>query len=136
MWKKIHIILITTVLVSGCASPESTAGKSPVTQEILQENDITSEQLKKLIDTKSDEYLLIDVRSESEYGNGYIPTAVNIPHSEIEDNLNKIPEDKIIIVYCKIGGRASIAAEILRNNGYQKVINFGGIKSYKYKLKR
>jgi rhodanese-related sulfurtransferase len=42
-----------------------------------------------------------------------------------------IPTDKLIVTYCKVGGRGVLAAETLKRLGYEKVVNLkGGIKGW------
>jgi rhodanese-related sulfurtransferase len=131
MQKKLYlIILLSIILQINCAHQ----GFSKQTQIIIEKGTLNSSELKKLIDNESKDYLLIDVRSESEYNSGYIPTAINIPHTNIEEHIEEIPRDKLIIVYCKVGGRAENARKKLIELGYKNVINFGGTNSWKYKL--
>ncbi len=138
MYKRYLIFFVLIIIISSCAVQKLPQGLGEIQEEKAEDlkakKTITALELKELIDEKSEDYLLIDVRTEQEYKEGYIPTAINIPHTDIESNLDKIPKDKLIIVYCKIGGRASTAASKLRDLGYNNVINFGGIGSYKYEL--
>jgi phage shock protein E len=103
-------------------------------ENIIEEQKLSSTELKELIDKKDAGFLLIDVRSESEYDSGYIPTAINIPYTKIQERSEEIPKDKLIIVYCKVGGRAETARKKLMELGYENVINFGGTNSWKYEL--
>lgn len=131
MQKKLYlIILLSIILQANCAHQ----GFSKQTQMIIEKGALNSSELKKLIDHKSKDYVLIDVRSESEYKSGHIPTAINIPHTNIENRTKVIPKDKLIIVYCKVGGRAENARQKLIKLGYENVINFGGTNSWKYEL--
>ncbi len=78
----------------------------------------------------SDEnYLFIDVRSKEEYDKNHVKGAVCIPMEVIKENLNEIPQNKIIIVYCNGTScdRSSMAAEILVQNGFAKVYRMGGL---------
>jgi len=99
---------------------------------------ITRDELKKLIDQK-EEYTLIDVREEDELEYGMIPTAKNIPLSELGHAITASPseflkryqfplikKEKQIIVYCRTGGRSGQAAHFLEQNGFSKVFNFAG----------
>ena len=70
--------------------------------------------------------VLIDVREESEYAEGFILDAVNIPIRTLGQNLDKIPTDQQVIVYCKSGWRAGMAVSSLRMAGYDNVLAFGG----------
>lgn len=138
--------------MAGCASQKTSSSdsgnknpieeiSSSVTEEktliedIIEDSTIKSRELKRLIESDNDDYLLIDVRTSREYRSGHIPGAINIPHTEIRKKVEKIPLDKIIIVYCKVGGRAEIAKKSLQEMGYKKVFNFGGIRDYKYEIK-
>ena len=74
---------------------------------------------------------LLDVRTQDEFALGTIEGAVNIPHTEIRDNLEKIPRDKEIVAFCGVGLRGYVAERILRQHGFDKVQNLtGGIKTY------
>ncbi len=128
------IILFTCAIQKAPLSLTET--RKEKTAEFGEKQYISASELKKLIDEKNENYLLIDVRTEEEYMGGHIPTAINIPHTEIESHIDKIPKDKLIIVYCKIGGRASLAVSKLEELGYKNIINFGGINSYDYELER
>lgn len=79
---------------------------------------------------------IIDVRLQSEYEAGHIPTAINIPYQNIKEELPKredIKKDDYIVLYCRTGERASMACEILTNMGYSNVKNLtGGISAWKY----
>lgn len=85
----------------------------------------------KNIDYK-DTYLL-DVREKEEYKMGAISGAENIPLDELRDNLEKIPQNKKIYVYCAVGLRGYMASRILLQNGFDRVYNLtGGIKTYNF----
>ncbi|MEA4849632.1 MAG: FAD-dependent oxidoreductase [Clostridiaceae bacterium] len=75
---------------------------------------------------------LLDAREPSEYGEGHISNAVNIPLGQLRSRLNEIPRDKEIIVNCQIGLRSYIGVRILMQNGFDNVRNLsGGYKTYK-----
>jgi phage shock protein E len=131
MQKKLTlIILLAFNLQINCAHQ----GFSKQTQTIIENGKLSSPELKNLIDNKNKDYTLIDVRSVGEYNSGYIPTAINIPVNTIENRTDEIPKNKLIIVYCKVGGRAENARKKLIESGYENVINFGGTNSWKYEL--
>ena len=75
--------------------------------------------------------LLIDVREASEYAEGHIPGAINIPLRTVTQNLDKIPTDKPVLVYCASGLRAGTTVATLRALGYDNVKSFpGGWKAW------
>lgn len=70
--------------------------------------------------------LVIDVRQPAEYEEGHIPGAVNIPLRELAANVDKIPTDTQVFVYCKSGYRAGLAVSSLRMMGYDNALSFSG----------
>ena len=78
-------------------------------------------------------YILLDVRTKEEYESGYIPGAINIPLSDINENVVSSLPDKsqIILVYCRSGNRSRQASDKLVNLGYANIIEIGGINSWK-----
>lgn len=68
--------------------------------------------------------VLVDVREPNEYAEGHIPGAVNIPIRQLAKNLDKLPKDKPVVVYCRTGHRAGMATAVLRLLGYTNVRNF------------
>jgi NADPH-dependent 2,4-dienoyl-CoA reductase/sulfur reductase-like enzyme/rhodanese-related sulfurtransferase len=73
---------------------------------------------------------LIDVRDASEYEEGYIPGARNIPLNELRDRLAELSADGLIVVYCQVGLRGYVAARILEQRGYVVRNLCGGYKTY------
>lgn len=62
-------------------------------------------------------YVIVDVRTNTEYNQGHLVDAINIPHDEIDENID-IDKDIVVFVYCKSGNRSKYAYEILTNLGY------------------
>ncbi|MDX1691234.1 MAG: rhodanese-like domain-containing protein [Acidimicrobiia bacterium] len=69
---------------------------------------------------------LLDVRTTEEFANGHIGDAVNIPLHDVAANLDAIPMDRTVIVYCGSGYRAALAAAALQSLGYDNVSVFTG----------
>ncbi len=68
--------------------------------------------------------IFIDVREPSEFESGHVAGAINIPLSKLsEGTLSEIPKDDELVVYCRSGGRASVAMGILVKMGYSDVVN-------------
>jgi rhodanese-related sulfurtransferase len=73
-------------------------------------------------------YVFIDCRDKFEYKKGHIPGAMNISRGLMEWKIEKkIPsKDEKIIMYCKSGGRSSLAAHAIKRMGYNNVASFKG----------
>ncbi|HSN58790.1 MAG TPA: CoA-disulfide reductase, partial [Clostridiaceae bacterium] len=77
----------------------------------------------------SEEYVLLDVRSDLEFENGYLEGAINIPVDDLRSRMGELDKNKTIVIYCQVGIRGYIAARILIQNGF-KVLNVtGGYKT-------
>lgn len=72
--------------------------------------------------------VLVDVREESEWQNGYLPNAIHLSKGVIERDIEKvIPNlEKPIILYCGGGFRSALAAKNLQDMGYINVISMDG----------
>ena len=68
--------------------------------------------------------LVIDVREESEYAEGFILDAINIPLRTLAQNLDKIPTDRQVFIYCKSGWRAGLATSSLGMAGYDNILAY------------
>jgi hydroxyacylglutathione hydrolase len=86
----------------------------------------------KLKDNQTDESIfLLDVREIGEWEEGYIEGAHHIYVGNLKKHLDEVPKDKYIVVYCDTGNRASIAASLLKMNGYKNVANvLGSIRAW------
>ncbi|MPN25199.1 Sulfurtransferase [bioreactor metagenome] len=69
---------------------------------------------------------LLDVRGDEEWDDGHIEGAKHIYVGHLEENLDKVPQNLPIVVYCDSSRRSNIAASILKKNGYDKVYNVLG----------
>lgn len=80
---------------------------------------LTCSELKENLNT----YTVLDVRGKTEYNEGHIPNAMNIHAGQLLDNLERIPSDRPLLVHCASGDRSSIAASLLKANGFDNVTN-------------
>jgi phage shock protein E len=62
--------------------------------------------------------VLIDVRTPSEYQAEKIEQAQNIPLQVLQSRVTELDKSKAIVVYCRSGNRSGVAANFLRQQGY------------------
>lgn len=74
----------------------------------------------------SDELTILDVRQANEYESGHISGSKLIPLPDLTERLHEIDPKKPTVVYCGIGGRSRIAAQMLAGNGFENVYNLSG----------
>jgi len=72
--------------------------------------------------------LVLDVREPTEFDNGHLLGARNMPLGSVEARAGELDKHKAkpVIVICGDGNRASKAATILREKGFANVVNLAG----------
>ncbi|MEW6659986.1 MAG: rhodanese-like domain-containing protein [Thermodesulfobacteriota bacterium] len=76
-------------------------------------------------------YTLLDVRQPGEYEAEHLPGARLIPLPELPSSLERLAAGQPVMVYCAIGGRSRVAAQLLAGQGFKEVYNLkGGIKAW------
>lgn len=75
---------------------------------------------------------LIDVREPAEAALASIPGAHLVPLGTVLDGsaLAGLPRDREILVHCAVGGRSLVAAEVLRDAGFEATNVEGGIAAW------
>jgi rhodanese-related sulfurtransferase len=63
----------------------------------------------------------IDVRESEEHTNGALPTAINLPLSELRENARDLIKDQPYLVCGENGGAASVATLLLAQRGFDAV---------------
>ena len=117
--KKILPFFIAVLLLMGCAAPAE--------QEISYRQ-ITMDEAVAIMKEENN-YIILDVRTVSEFDEKHISGAINIPNETIgTDAIPELPDkDQLILVYCRSGNRSKQASEKLVKLGYTNVVEFGGI---------
>ena len=72
------------------------------------------------------DYIIIDVREPQEYSMGHIEGAINIPSESLMNNapeLDDLPKNTPLVVYCKTGSRSLIAMGIIKKLGFTDITN-------------
>lgn len=92
--------------------------------------EVTVQQLKELIDTKSD-FQLIDVREPHEFDTCNLGGEL-IPQAEIPHNVDRISRDKQVVIHCRSGARSGNMVQWLeKNHGFTNLYNLkGGILAW------
>ena len=79
-------------------------------------------------DAKLSSALIVDVREPEEYAAGFVPGAVNVPRGLLEFTIwehvgfpDKLDMNKPLFLYCKTGGRCTLAAKSLQDLGFTNV---------------
>lgn len=71
--------------------------------------------------------VIVDCREPNEAALGTVAGAVVIPRGLLEQNIERVASrEQKVIVYCAAGNRSALAADTLREMGYQDVATMAG----------
>ena len=73
---------------------------------------------------------LVDVRSAGEFAAGHIPGAMNIPLDEIERRLGDLHAKQALVLICKGGKRARMAADLIQDQRQDAAVLRGGTEAW------
>jgi molybdopterin/thiamine biosynthesis adenylyltransferase/rhodanese-related sulfurtransferase len=115
-----------------CGIPQAKAEEAKQQMEI---QEMTVLELKELLDSGADDFVLLDVRNPHEYDIAKIPGSVLVPLPDIEngDGVAKVKEilnGHRLIAHCKMGGRSAKALGILKEAGIVGTNVKGGITAW------
>ncbi|HAZ49223.1 MAG TPA: molybdenum cofactor biosynthesis protein MoeB [Cyanobacteria bacterium UBA11369] len=115
-----------------CGIPQAKAEEAKRQMEM---QEMTVKELKELLDSGADDFILVDVRNPNEYQIAKIPGAVLVPLPDIEkgEGVTKIKEmlnGHRLIAHCKMGGRSAKALGILKEHGIDGINVKGGITAW------
>jgi sulfur-carrier protein adenylyltransferase/sulfurtransferase len=119
-----------------CGIPQAKAQEAKQQMEL---SEMTVGELKELLDSDANDYVLIDVRNPNEYEIAKIPGAVLVPLPDIENGsgIEKVKElvnGHRLIAHCKMGGRSAKALGILKQAGIEGTNVKGGITAWSQEI--
>lgn len=115
-----------------CGIPQA---KQQEAKEQMELPEISVKELKELIDSGADDFVLVDVRNPNEYQIAKIPGSVLVPLPDIEQGsgvakVKEILNGHRLIAHCKMGGRSAKALSILKEAGIEGTNVKGGITAW------
>jgi sulfur-carrier protein adenylyltransferase/sulfurtransferase len=114
--------------ITGLIDYEAFCGAvSEEAQQAAQGSTITARDLKKMMDA-GDPIFVVDVREPNEYEIVSIPGATLIPKGEFVSGaaLERMPQDRRIVLHCKSGVRSAEALAIVKDAGFSDAVHVGG----------
>jgi sulfur-carrier protein adenylyltransferase/sulfurtransferase len=99
--------------------------------EAAKDSTISVLELKQKLERRErgeEDFVLIDVREPAEFEIVSIPGAVLIPKNEflMGDALSQLPQDKPIVLHCKVGGRSAEVLAVVKSAGFSDAVHVGG----------
>ncbi|MBD2020857.1 molybdopterin-synthase adenylyltransferase MoeB [Leptolyngbya sp. FACHB-36] len=115
-----------------CGIPQAKAAEAAAQAEI---QEMTVKELKQLLDSGADDYVLLDVRNPHEYDIAKIPGSVLVPLPDIESGsgvakVKELLNGHKLVAHCKMGGRSAKALGILKEAGINGINVKGGITAW------
>ena len=112
--------------------------KGPEYEAKIDTNKITPGDLRTLLQSKNNDFFVVDVRDTYEYDEGHIPGAINIPVVAFAAQSGVLDKKKTIIVYCNAGGRSYKAYRKLMKMDYKKIYQalFADWKTAGYRVEK
>ena len=109
-----------------------TQAKEEEAKQQMEMEEMTVQQLKELLDSGADDFVLVDVRNPNEYDIAKIPGSILVPLPDIEqgsgvEKIKDILNGHRLIAHCKMGGRSAKALGILKEKGIEGINVKGGI---------
>jgi rhodanese-related sulfurtransferase len=101
--------LLSTALAANIAH----VGVEQETQALPPTGAVGPAQGQRLIKDLGKGLVVLDVRSPSEFDQGHVLGALNVPVADIESRMAEIPADRSTLIVCRAGGRAARAYKTL-----------------------
>lgn len=143
----IAILLILVFVVAGCGQQAQTPPKAPDTKQTsapanIDKAAVTKEatweaykkvvaevqgktfpidaaKAKELVQGNESKYLIVDMRAPEDYAKGHVKGAVNLPVGNFAANIDKLPTDKTLVLYCYTGQTTGLTMVPLKAMGYK-----------------
>lgn len=136
--KKVILIAACLLSIQAAYSQTKTATDKPAAAATTKARvrNFTPDDFEKNMTQK--DVQLVDVRTAEEYQEGHIKNAQNIDFlgEHFEAGIAKLDKSKPVYVYCKSGGRSTMAGNRLSDLGFTTIVNLdGGITKWQAKGK-
>lgn len=93
---------------------------------------IDVKEFQEKITTQTDA-IILDVRSEAELGEGFIPRhiMIDINQADFMQKIEDLDKSKTYLVYCRSGARSERACMVMQQAGFDNLFNLkGGIQAW------
>jgi rhodanese-related sulfurtransferase len=117
-------------------APKHSPGFLKIVEDAKQRiREVSIDEVKAKLD-RSEKFLLVDVREESEFAKDHLPGAIHLGKGVIERDIEeRVPDTKTpLVLYCGGGFRSALAADNLQKMGYTDVLSMdGGVRGWREK---
>ncbi len=119
------VFVVTFAFVAGCANPENDGmAQTQIVEDIapIEAHDLIQRN------KGNQNFVIIDVRTQEEYADGYIEGAVNLDYysEDFGEELDRLDKVKTYLIYCRTARRSGVALRMMEELGFGEVYNMSG----------
>jgi rhodanese-related sulfurtransferase len=74
--------------------------------------------------------VLLDVREDHEWEQGHAPDAVHMAMSRLNDEVERLSQDRLVVCICHVGQRSAAVADALNRAGWRAANLAGGMQAW------
>ena len=117
VWKKYPLVLISGLLTLLFAFTAISSFAAEIKQ-------ISADEVKKLIESKKTDFVIVDTQPKGAYDLGHIKGAINFPWAPDLKSPGKLPKNKMLILYCDCAHEedsTDTATQLMEKWGYANI---------------
>lgn len=120
----VFLLLTAILFVGACQSASTKNTDSGVPNVAADIKEISPSEAQTAVAKAYSQF--IDVRTPEEYAGGHAARAVNIPLDTLTSSLDKLEKNEPVYLICQTGNRSKKAAVMLKDAGFNNVLNITG----------
>ena len=122
--KSLLLITATVLILGACQAVTTKKTDSGVPDIATDIKEVSPVQAQAAVSKAYSQF--VDVRTPEEYSSGHAARAINIPIDTLTANLGKLEKNEPVYVICQTGNRSKKAAAMLKDAGFNNVLNVTG----------
>jgi len=122
--KLLLFIVVTILIISGCQNAVTKKTDSGVPDVSTDIKDVSPVEAQTAVSKAYSQF--VDVRTPEEYSSGHAARAINIPIDTLAANLDRLEKNEPVYLICQTGNRSKKAAVMLKDAGFNNVLNVIG----------
>ncbi len=114
------VIVVMAFILNGCTQAQNT-------QQTKESRKLSATAFAQEIN-KTEDAVIVDVRTPGEFAKGHLTNALNIDwsSSEFDKQVATLDKTKPVFIYCLSGSRSAGAADRMRKEGFENIIELPG----------
>lgn len=97
-------------------------------------NLLSADEFESVLAEEGENAQLLDLRTVRECADGVIDGSLHADISDkpaFESEISELDKERPVMVYCEVGGRSRVAADVLANRGFDQIYDLrGGFKAW------